>query len=96
MDFIITTPETLRTIFLEAIDERDERLKKLLGALPRDKEKMGVSEVVDYLGERGFLTTVGSIYNMTKSKRIPHQTVNRKLIFDCGEVDRWLERQIKK
>lgn len=75
----------MKTDRLKLIDERLERIEKMLMA---QKTVLDLDEAVLYTGySRGYL------YKLTSKKQIPHYKKSRKIFFNRTELDEWLQEQ---
>jgi hypothetical protein len=89
--FIFTTPEELRSIVHQAVADALKQEKT-----PPPPERMPVQKLVEYMTERGYITTAATIYNYVYKNKIPFDKVNRKLIFERKQIDVWLTKQLRK
>lgn len=91
MELIVTTPEQLKAIVNEAFFEFLPHLHE-----PKPvSERMPIGEIVQYMGNKGFITTKTSVYTLVSQGRIPYEKVNGKLIFSRANIDGWLKTKVK-
>lgn len=53
-----------------------------------ERKTLTVQEVADYLGVHQ-----DTIYTMVRQKQIPHFRVRRRILFNLGTIDSWIEKQ---
>jgi hypothetical protein len=87
MELIVTTREDLQAIIRESVAEALQSIQQA----PPLKDIMPINETVQYMYERGYITTVGSVYNCVSKQCIPHRKVNGKLVFERKAIDGWID-----
>lgn len=87
---IVTTPEELKTIIAEALDER---IKK--GQKPHKEisDSISMEDALIFLRDNGYPTSKAKLYKLTSTDRIPYKKYGIKLVFSRKELLQWAESQ---
>lgn len=70
-----------------SIIEKNENIK----APPKNISFKGA---IDFFKEKGIMISESKLYKITAKREIPFYRFNNKLIFNTGELERWIEDKI--
>lgn len=88
---ILTTPEELREIIVEAVSG------KITGSeTPKElPDSITLETAIRVLEESGYPTSKAKIYKLTSSGSMPFKKYGNKLVFSRKELLNWAEQQTK-
>lgn len=87
---IVTTPEELRKVVKEAVQELAQKEEKK--AIP---DTINLNQALVILAENGYPTSKGKMYKLTSENKVPHRVYGNKLVFSRKELLVWAESQVK-
>ncbi|WP_418409922.1 helix-turn-helix domain-containing protein [Alistipes sp.] len=93
-DVIVTTPEQLREIISEEVQNVLPALANFRKKNERtESDRIPLDVAVEYLTEQGIPTSKSALYNRVFTKSIPYQKIGRRVIFSRKELDAWIQQR---
>lgn len=88
---IITTPEELRSLIIEAVNTK--RSNETKPEIPQVSDNLNVEDALIFLRDNGYPTSKAKLYKLTSTDRIPYKKYGIKLVFSRKELLQWAESQ---
>jgi excisionase family DNA binding protein len=88
-EIILTTPDQLEQVIMQALKKVLPMKEKELPAEPPDT--CSLEQALEFLARHGYVVSKSKLYKLTALKEIPFRYFGRKIIFSRKELLAWME-----